>query len=142
MILNMSFELIVGLVIGCLVASLIIALLVKKFLFKKKTHPNTISDNWREVEIMVKDKTRWNEAITSADEVLGLACLKYGSANKKIGENLVDLQDKFGDNESLWFSHKLSQKIRENSELKIKPEQAKKAILSFKKALKELGELQ
>lgn len=142
MIFNLSFELIAGLVVGCLVLSIVIAFLIKKFLFRKKTHTSTISDKWREVEKMVKDKTKWNEAIIVADETLGLACQKYGSASKKTGENLVDMQAKFTDNESLWFAHKLSQKVRENPELKLKPEQARKAIISLKKALKDLGELE
>ncbi|OGL31092.1 hypothetical protein A3F37_04445 [Candidatus Saccharibacteria bacterium RIFCSPHIGHO2_12_FULL_41_12] len=137
----MSFELIVSLAIGCLVASVILVILLRKFLFRKKTKPSTITSKWREVEVMVKDKSKWNEAIIMADEVLSLACQKCGSAGKKTGENMVDLQAKFSDNESLWFAHKLSKKVREESDIKLKPEQAKKAILSFKRALKDLGEL-
>lgn len=141
MIFNLSFEVIAVLVVSCLVLSVIAGVMFKKLRFKKRTHTNTITDKWKEVESAVKDKSRWAEAIIMADDVLNLAVLKHGNANKKIGENLVDLQTKFSDNESLWFAHKFAQKLREAPDTAIKPEVAKKAILSFKKSLKDLEEL-
>lgn len=141
MIFNLSFEVIAVLAISCLVLSVVIVVVSKKMRFKKRTHTNTISDKWKEVETVVKDKSRWAEAIVMADDVLNLAVQKHGNSKKKIGENLVDLQAKFSDNESLWFAHKLAQKLRESPEASLKPDVAKKAILAFKRSLKDLEEL-
>lgn len=132
-------EMIAVLVVVNLVLAIVIGLLIRRFLFRKKTQ-KLVSD-WPKVLLLVKDKASWPEAIITADDMLRAATQKHGGRSKSLGENLVTLQSKFSDNESVWFAHKLANKLRKNEMEKIKPEQAKKAIVAFKKALQDLGEL-
>jgi hypothetical protein len=135
-----SPEMIAVLVVVNLFAAIVIVLLVRRLLFRKKI--KKIAVEWPEVVKLVKDKTMWTQAIIAADDMLEVAVQKHGAKSKSYGENLVSLQAKFTDNESLWFAHKLANKLRSNELEKIKPDQAKRAILAFKKALYDLGELQ
>lgn len=105
---------------------------VKKTKFQKR---------WRELQKFCKDKQTWPEALVAADQLLDKALVKKGFKGKNMGERLVSAQRKFTDNDAVWFAHKLTRKIEEDPEKKLKERDVKDALRGFGQALKDLKAL-
>ncbi len=105
---------------------------VKKTKFKKQ---------WLELQKYCKDKATWPEALVAADQLLDKALIKKGFKGKNTGERLVSAQRSFSDNDAVWFGHKLTRKVEENPEVRLKEKDVKDALLGFGQALKDLNAL-
>lgn len=96
---------------------------------------------WRAIQGMCKDKTLWADAINKSDELLELALKKRRYKGKTTGERMVAAQRVFSNNDSLWYAHNLSKKIREEGVARLKESEVKDALVGFRQALKDLGVL-
>lgn len=139
----MSPEVIIAL-IGFVIVGLTILFIVIKMGMRRaplKPRKKTYNARWKELQKYRKTKDTWPQAINAADKLLDKALIKKGFKGKSMGERLVSAQRTFTDNDSLWYSHKLSKKLRENPELKLKEKEVKEALIGFRQALKDLGAL-
>lgn len=131
---------IVGLVIIGLTFIVIFSRLVVKKVPRKLKEEKFLG-KWKDLEAFCKDKATWPEALKAADELLDEALKKRRFKGKNMGERMVSAQKMFTNNDDVWFGHKLTKKILENPELKLKESEVKNALISFHRALKDLGAL-
>lgn len=124
--------------------ALIVVLFILVIIFGKKTRKyNTKSyqRKWDKIKKQCQDKKLWQKALIDADSLLDHA-LKHGKfKGKSEGERLVSAQRNFSSNDSVWLSHKLTNKIREDGIKKLTKKQTIEALASFHLALKDIGAL-
>ena len=97
---------------------------------------------WQELQKLLKDKAKWAEAILDADKLLDEALKKKRIKGRSMGARLVKAQRLFSDNDSLWFGHKLRNKIDTQPDVKLKQKEVKQALLGIRQGLKDLGALE
>lgn len=96
---------------------------------------------WSSLQKLLKNKERWDVALMQADNLLDIALRKKHFRGKSMGERMVKAQRIFTDNDSLWFAHKLRNKIESDPKLKLKETDLKQALIGLRQALKDLGAL-
>lgn len=104
-----------------------------------KTEP--FQEKWKELQSMLKDKTKWSDAIVHADHLLDEALKKKRIRGRSMGERMVKAQRMFTDNDGAWFGHKLRNKIDTEPDTKLKQSEVKQALTGIRQALKDLGAL-
>ncbi len=108
---------------------------------------NKTASQWRHLRRMLANSSRWPGAIIGADELLNNALKKVKPSGESMGERMVESQDKFTDNDGVWKAHKLANSLREEREAggnqiaDLSEVQVREAMVSFGKALKDLGAL-
>ncbi len=78
-------------------------------------------------------------AILAADKLLDQALKESGVAGTKMSERLKNAKEKFSNVNQIWTAHKLRNVIAHEPDAKVNLLGAKRALATFKKALKELG---
>ncbi len=97
------------------------------------------NQRWQELQNLCGDKTTWPLAIINADKLVDEALKKLHYKGKTMGERLVSAQHDLSANDSVWFGHKLRNKlVHEDYQLGSKND-VKTALLGFLQALKDLG---
>jgi len=131
-----------------LVAAVIVVLLLGAVVYaaiwrKRPQQLKTLyyQQKWSELQKLLHDKTRWPEAILSADKLLETALKKRHVQGRTVGERLVKAQHLFTDNDSVWFGHKLRNRIDADPKTKLKETEVKQALLGIRRALKDVGAL-
>lgn len=126
----------------------IVALLVLAaagfWLWRRRPQPlNTdiFQEQWQELQKLLRDKSRWSEAVVHADQLLDSALKKRRIRGRTMGERLVKAQRLFTDNDSVWFGHKLKAKLEAEPDFKLKEKEVKQALLGIRQALKDVGAL-
>jgi hypothetical protein len=98
-------------------------------------------DKWKELQQLCRNKEDWPKALAAADSLLDEALRKKRLSGKTMGERMVKAQRLFTDNDGVWFSHKLRNKVDADPELKLKEDDVKSALVAIRQALKDLGAL-
>jgi len=125
----------------------LVALLVIVFgvgIFRKrprKLKTEHFQKEWQEVQRLCKDKTTWPLVIINADKLLDTALRKRRVKGKTMGERLVSAQRTFTDNDSLWYAHKLRNRLVQEEPTKLKETDVKRALVGIRQALRDLGAL-
>lgn len=96
---------------------------------------------WADLQKLLRNKQRWDVALVQADNLLDIALKKNKFRGKSMGERLVKAQRQFSDNDSIWFGHKLRNKIESDPEMKLKEADLKEALIGIRQGLKDLGAL-
>jgi hypothetical protein len=96
---------------------------------------------WQELQKLLRDKSKWTDAILDADHLLETALKKKHIKGRNMGERLVSAQRMFTDNDGVWFGHKLRNKIDADPATKLKESEVKQALFGIRQALKDLGAL-
>lgn len=125
-----------GLILGMLFLTAII----------KRRRPSSLnteyfSMRWKELQKLCGDKTTWPLAVIDADKLLDEALIKSKYKGKTMGERLVTAQRQLSNNDSVWFAHKLRNKLVHESNITLKESDVKDALIGFRQALKDLGAL-
>ncbi len=82
----------------------------------------------------------FNAAVIEADKLLDKALCEMGVSGKTMGERLKNIGDsKFSQLNSVWHAHKLRNQIAHEPRFRLEYMQAKRALASYKQALKDLG---
>jgi hypothetical protein len=98
-------------------------------------------EKWREMQKLLGSKDSWRQAITDADKLLDEALKKRRFAGKTMGERLTKAQHVLSNNESVWYGHKLRNKLESDPAAKLKEADVKQALVGIRQALKDLGAL-
>jgi len=107
----------------------------------KPLDPAFFQERWKELQALLRDKTQWPKAITEADKLLETALKKKRFRGRTMGERMVKAQRQFSDNDSVWFGHKLRNKLDTEPETKLKEAEVKQALVGIRQALKDVGAL-
>lgn len=80
-------------------------------------------------------------AIINADKLLDQALKQRGIAGESMGDRMKNAKDLFSNNGAIWSAHKLRNRIVHEDSTKLNPIVTRKAMSSFKVALKDIGAL-
>ncbi len=78
-------------------------------------------------------------SVLEADKLLDQALKDRGISGETMGARLKQLQKTWSNANSVWSAHKLRNQIAHESEVKINYDSARRALSSFKQALKDVG---
>lgn len=98
-------------------------------------------ERWRELQKNCADKKTWPLAIIDADNLLDKALRARKYKGKTTGERLVAAQHSLSANDSVWFGHKLRNKIVHEDNRNLRKQDVLEALSGFRQALKDLGAL-
>ncbi len=107
----------------------------------KKINTDLCTVRWQELQKNCSDKKNWHVAVTEADRLLDDVLKRRHYKGKTTGERLVSAQHDFSNNESLWFGHKLYNRIKDDGLVKLTKKDTLEALGGFRQALKDLGAL-
>lgn len=107
----------------------------------KKLDVRRYQERWQEVQGCCKAKETWPLAIINGDKLLDDALKARRYKGKTMGERLVSAQRDLSDNDSVWFGHKLRNKLVHEETPPLKQRDVMKVLTGFRQALKDLGAL-
>ncbi len=131
-------------IIGGVLIGIVVVIAV---VLNKRSHGNYSLDKryfqrrWTKLQKLCSDRKLWYKAIVDADNLLDEALKRKHFKGKSTGERLVSAQHYFSSNDSLWFSHKLKNRIEEEDLRKLTKQQTLDALASFKLALTDIEAL-
>lgn len=127
--------------LAVLVLALIILIAVKLRKRPKKLDQTKFKTKWDAVQSMLPDNKMWPLAVIDADKLLDEALKARRFKGKTMGERLVSAQRDITSNDSVWFAHKLRNKLVHDQEVKLRKSDVKDALLGIRGALKDIGAL-
>ncbi len=107
----------------------------------KRLNTEYFSARWQEVQKLCASKSTWPLAIINADKLVDEALRKSRAKGKTMGERLVTVQRTLTSNDTVWYAHKLRNKLVHEEYDKLSERDVKEALIGFRQALKDLGAL-
>jgi hypothetical protein len=101
---------------------------------KYRTRWMTIEQQLKRDELMTYHMT-----VLNADTLLDQALKDKGIAGTTMGERMKHMQQKWSNANNVWTAHKLRNQIAHEPDVKLSYDSARRALSSFKQALKDLG---
>lgn len=80
-----------------------------------------------------------NMAIVKADKLLDKALIELGIPGKTMGERMKKIGSRFSQENAVWAAHKIRNRIAHENDFSISYDNAKKALVVYKQALKDIG---
>jgi hypothetical protein len=132
-----------GLVLIVAAAVLFLGIIVIVILRKRPRKLNQLNnrERWLELQKLCASKTTWPDAVLAADDMLDETLKRLKYKGKTMGERLVSAQRDLSSNETVWFGHKLRNKIVHEEYKLTRKNEVKEALLGYWQALKDLGAL-
>jgi hypothetical protein len=96
---------------------------------------------WQSAQGLCSKQETWPLAVINADKLLDEALKKLKYKGKTMGERMVAAQHEIEDNDSMWYGHKLRNKLVHEDLKKLKKKDVMTALIGFREALKDLGAL-
>ena len=130
------------------VAILICAILL--FIVINMTKPHKVhldkekfQTNWLKIENSLEktNPASWHLALINADKLVDTALRELYIPGQTMGERLKNAKGKLSSPNSIWHAHKLRNVIAHEADAEINFDQTRRAMGSFKQALKDLGAL-
>jgi hypothetical protein len=109
---------------------------------KRKLNIAKFTKRWKALQEHCADRKTWPLAITEADDLLNDALKKARYKGKTTGERLVAAQHVLSSNHTVWFGHKLRQRLANEDARKLKKSDVVTALAGFRQALRDLGALE
>ncbi|MBX6334029.1 hypothetical protein IRY61_01650 [Candidatus Saccharibacteria bacterium] len=106
-----------------------------------KLNQEYFTNEWKELQKLLRNKDRWDVALMQADNLVDIALKKNRYRGASMGERLVKAQKRFTDHERVWFAHKLRREVESNPDFKLTEKDLKEALIALRQALKDLGAL-
>lgn len=108
---------------------------------KKKLNVDEYRVKFLAVENQLKydDPASHSLAVLNADKIVDQALREIGFLGETMGERMKTAEKKFSNNNAIWAAHKLRNEIAHETDTVVSYDEAKVALASFKKALKDLG---
>ncbi len=130
------FLLIAIVLVGIMVFVAISLTSKKRYSFEKEEY----QADWLHIEnsLIKENPATYPTAIIEADKLLDKALLEMGTPGKTMGDRLKKAGDYFTQVNSVWHAHKIRNQIAHEHGFKVEYLQAKRALASFKQALKDL----
>jgi hypothetical protein len=100
-----------------------------------------VARKWAGIQGAVQGGGSLRDAVSEADKLLDYVMRQQGVRGETMGERLRHGGSRFSDVNSIWTAHKLRNALAHEAEFDLVPSQAKEAIASFERGLKDLGAL-
>lgn len=128
-------------ILGVIVLGVVLLALMTKLSPIKQTKLNQAyyQQQWNELLARVKTQDGMVLAIIDADKLLDQALKKRNFKGKTMGERLVSAQRVLKDNDSVWYAHKLRNRLVHEPNVRLKKKEAQNALTGFRQGLKDLG---
>ena len=121
--------------------AVLLLFLVSSLLVRRHKRLNTahFQERWQAIEKLCANGETWPLAVIQADTLLdeALKALHYKGAT--MGARLVAAQRDLRDNDSVWFAHKLRNKLVHEEIPRLYKRDVQKSLRGFQQALKDLG---
>lgn len=130
--------LIIG-IAGCIVVLTILLIVFRRR--GRRLNPAKFKRQWQDLQKFLASKETWPLAIITADKLLDEALKKKRIKGKSMGERMVAAQKQFTDNDGVWFAHNLAKKLMEETAIRLKQTDVKKALMGTRQALRDVGAL-
>jgi len=114
---------------------------MRLFRRRRKLKVDKFNNRWQDMQKLCADRKTWPEAVVAADDLLSEALKKRRYKGKTTGEKLVAAQHDLSSNETVWFGHKLRNKIANEDVRKLRKQDILEALAGFRQALRDLGAL-
>jgi hypothetical protein len=108
----------------------------------RQLKPDKFAARWKALQLHCANRKTWPQAIIEADDLLNDALKKARYKGKTTGERLVAAQHVLSSNHTVWFGHKLRQRIVKEDVRKLKKDDIVRALAGFRQALRDLGALE
>lgn len=131
-----SWQLVV--VLGAVLLVLLLSAVVAKRR-PSKLNQEQFAAKWQELQTLCADKATWPLAVINADKLVDDALKKRHYKGKTMGERLVAAQHDLSSNDTVWFGHKLRNKLVHEEYKLTNKNDVKNALLGFLQALRDLG---
>lgn len=97
--------------------------------------------NWLKIEgALKKDQPNSYHIVTlNADKLLDAALKESGYKGQTMGERMRSAKDVFSNRNAVWSAHKLRNQIAHETDVQVDYNAARRALASFKQALKDVG---
>lgn len=104
-----------------------------------KLNQEQFAQKWQELQGLCADKKTWPLAVINADKLVDDALKKQRYKGKTMGERLVAAQRDLTSNDTVWYGHKLRNKLVHEDYKLNSQKDVKAALLGFLQALRDLG---
>lgn len=131
----------VGLIISVSVVVIIIATAEYRRRRPRRLNVADFTARWLSLQKNCATRKTWPVAIIEADNLLDKALKSCHYKGKTTGERLVAAQHALTANDTVWFGHKLRNRIVHEDVRKLKKKDVMEALTGFRQALKDLGAL-
>lgn len=122
----------------------VIVLMAGSWLVKRRPytiHKDYFQQKWGDLLSRVKSPEGMVLAVIDADKLLDEALRRRHFRGKTTGERLVSAQRLISDNDSVWYAHKLRNRLVHEQDQSLRKKEAINALEGFKRALHDLGAL-
>lgn len=123
-----------------IIGLLVLIAVVIKFL-PKRVSRDKFAQKWKILQERCPDESQWATAIREADDLLDEALKKRRIKGKTMGERMVAAQNKFTDNDAVWFGHKLRSKLDSDPNFKLRKQEVQRALMGLRQGLRDIGAL-
>lgn len=139
--MNLGSSTYLFLAIAAIVTLLLVVFGVGHFRRPKHLNVEKFYARWQEVQKLCSNKETWPLAIINGDKLLDDALRQCRFKGKGMGERLVAAQREISDNDTVWYGHKLRNKLVHEEVSPLKQKQVVRVLAGFRQALKDLGAL-
>lgn len=108
---------------------------------KQTLNPEEFAVKWQAAQKLCASQETWPLAIINADKLLDDALKKCNYKGKSMGERLASAQRDLSNNDSVWYGHKLRNRLVHEDEVKLKQSDVQKALMGIRQAMRDLGAL-
>lgn len=133
-------------VVFVLAAILIIATLLFLVILLTKKSPARLDVeryriDWLKIEQKLKkdDVSSYHLCVLNGDKLVDRALKERGIKGATMGERMKNNKDAWTSRNAIWEAHKLRNRIAHESDVSVSYDDARRALMGFKQALKDLG---
>lgn len=124
-----------------IVAGLLLAIIT----LTKKDDPKLDTDKYRSKWLAIEQQLKRDEissyhlCVLNADKLLDTALRERGVKGETMGERMKNVKDSWTSPNHVWMAHKLRNQVAHESDVQVNYDDARRALMSFKQALKDMG---
>lgn len=141
--MQVSYVVVLSLAALAIVGALMFWLIIK--LSGKKYHKRLDVEQYRVRFLAIENQLKqdqpasFNLVVLNADKLVDQALRESGFHGETMGERMKAATNKFSDNNGVWGAHKLRNRIAHETDVNVAYDDARRALASFKRALKDIG---
>lgn len=126
---------------AAVIIAIILVAIIHYFPQTGKVDKEKYQCKWLEIEHKLQPANADSQqlAILNADKLLDAALKETGSKGSTMGERMKARQGVWSNANAVWAAHKLRNQIAHEDHISISDETVRRALASFKRALKDLG---
>ena len=144
--MNLNFDMNSSMTMYLAIAAGVVLLLLVVGISLKRRRPKKLNvakyqEKWKDVQKLCKSKETWPLAVINGDKLLDDALKQRKYKGKTMGERLVSAQRDLSDNDSVWYAHKLRNRLVHEEVAPLKQPEVMRVRTGIREALKDLGAL-